>query len=791
PLLRDAVAKCRKRVGNEHEDTATLLYNLACLLMDQGDYSAAESLYRETLAIRRKQMGEDSPRVASCLKALATLLYRKGDYEAGEPILQEALEMNRRRLGEDHLEIASNRKSLASFRRQKGDYGGAIELLNLAIPSLVRILGEEHPKVAAAYDALGCCLGSQHRYAEAEVDFARALEMFRKLLGEEHPKVAMVLNDMAINDLAQGRYQEAETAFKQAADVFETARLRAGEGLTRARFQESPYTRLAATRLRLGDPMGAWRAAERGLGRALADLLIATGQRTLTPFEIATQDSLNGELGRLERQLEALGKTCETDSTGEKLGEFNEKRTQLLYTEAAWSAFQRGIASRYPVTEGQVFPLERIQRGLDDETAILGWLHTEMEEKTFDSWGYLIRHSGPVTWIEIKGADDVVDPKEPTAFDFHEALIIAASWPFRVTEVERIEADAQAICERWIDPFSECLTDIKNLVIIPTGPMLGIPIEALKDHGGRFIGDRYAVSYAPSATIYTWLQEMGKRNSDRPSHKALLVGDPPFTLDQLAAMENQEKEPVYFSVRDIPVDLPVLRGMLAGNQEALASLPRLPGTREEVKRVASVLPDAMTLIGPDATEQEIVDLASSGALGEFDLLHFATHTLMDDEQPERSALVLSLVNLPDPLETTMEGKRIYDGLVTLEEIVREWDLEADLVVLSGCQTALGGKMAGEGFIGLAYAVLQAGARSVLVSLWRVEDTATSLLMGRFYENLTNSQRHRDISGKNLPMNKAEALGEAKQWLRNMTDAEGVRPFQHPTYWSSFILIGER
>jgi CHAT domain-containing protein len=137
------------------------------------------------------------------------------------------------------------------------------------------------------------------------------------------------------------------------------------------------------------------------------------------------------------------------------------------------------------------------------------------------------------------------------------------------------------------------------------------------------------------------------------------------------------------------------------------------------------------------------------------------------------------VDLPDPLQAAMDGTRIYDGVITAKEILRDWKLDADLVTLSACGTALGKEVAGEGMVGFAHAFLQAGARSLLVSLWKVDDAATSLLMQRFYENWWK---------RDLP--KAKALQEAKGWLREWEDDSGATPYARPYYWSAFILIGD-
>jgi CHAT domain-containing protein len=138
----------------------------------------------------------------------------------------------------------------------------------------------------------------------------------------------------------------------------------------------------------------------------------------------------------------------------------------------------------------------------------------------------------------------------------------------------------------------------------------------------------------------------------------------------------------------------------------------------------------------------------------------------------------------------MLGDRIYDGLVTAKEIVRDWRLDADLVALSACETGLGKMVAGEGYVGFSHAFFQAGASSVVVSLWDVSDRATSLLMQRFYQDYFGGDPGDRRSGEKKPMTKAGALQDAKQWLMDYTEDDGNKPFAHPYYWSAFVLIGD-
>jgi CHAT domain-containing protein len=335
---------------------------------------------------------------------------------------------------------------------------------------------------------------------------------------------------------------------------------------------------------------------------------------------------------------------------------------------------------------------------------------------------------------------------------------------------------AKDIWTERIGPVAETLSGIDHLVVMPSGAMLGVPVEALADGDGVFVGERFVVSYAPSATIYTWLHEQSGESTK--GGRMLLVGDPPFTEVHLASM-NGADDGAMATAAASDVTSVTLRSALAGNKDDLASLPRVAASRDEVTGISEMTREPTILLGPDASEQKLVELAESGALRDYAAIHLATHALVDDNRPELSALILCQVDLPDPLQSVMNGERIYDGLVTAKEIVREWELDADLVTLSACRTGLGRVVAGEGYVGFSQAFFQAGARSLLVSLWDVDDRATSLLMQRFYKNYYEDKK-----------SKADALQDAKRWLRGYKDDSGAAIFGHPYYWSAFVLIGE-
>ncbi len=244
---------------------------------------------------------------------------------------------------------------------------------------------------------------------------------------------------------------------------------------------------------------------------------------------------------------------------------------------------------------------------------------------------------------------------------------------------------------------------------------------------------------------------------DVSSHKELSPGSLGVVIDPRPAQEaitEQRK----------------LERVLAAARSGGEEFSPLPGTRREVEAIVRLFKSddrpVRALLETDASEPELDRIAGSGELGGFGFIHLATHGVIDEAIPSRSAVILTQIGLPDPLEQALKHKPIFDGRLSVREIQHDWNLNADLVTLSACETALGREAGGEGFVGFTQALLMSGARSVCLSLWKVDDTATALLMTRFYQNMLGNR-----PGLAKPMPKAEALQEAKQWLRSLTADE--------------------
>jgi hypothetical protein len=415
------------------------------------------------------------------------------------------------------------------------------------------------------------------------------------------------------------------------------------------------------------------------------------------------------------------------------------------------------------------------------------------------------------------------------------------------------------------------LPRVRHLIVIPAGQMASVPIEALT-------GD-YTISYAPSASVFARLM---KQHRELRGSSLLALGAPNFKLPTVKPPEppahgvflryvspngnagraglvsgdvllyygkqklssvadvklSSEQTTIRFWRSGVEKTVEVAGGPLgvqpdrrpvsqavkswqeAEKQEELLAIQDLPGALLEVQALVRLLPSTL-MTGSHASEEELERVRRAGRLKSYRLLHFATHGVVDVDLPMNTALLLARDRLParsaHDWEHMLSGKKVYSDRLTVGNIVNDWELDADLVVLSACDTGLGKFAGGEGLLGFAQAFLQKGARSVVLSLWKVHDGATALLMRRFYQNLLGQ------GARKVAMKRAEALAEAKKWLRELPREEAERelkglkkvssrgsfekvpppieeakpsekgkdlPFAHPKFWAAFVLIGD-
>lgn len=291
-------------------------------------------------------------------------------------------------------------------------------------------------------------------------------------------------------------------------------------------------------------------------------------------------------------------------------------------------------------------------------------------------------------------------------------------------------------------PLSEAIAARNRLIIVPTGPLHYLPFELLvMNSNHRYLLEQYTISYLPAAALLPILNQK-KSRSFSPQQSLFALGNPIF---------NPKQGEIELASISRP---PVLRNML---------LTPLPGAANEVREIAGLFDaeDVVALSETTATESAYKQQA-----GRFRFIHFATHGYANEQNPNFSALLLNPGDIKE------------DGFLYAYEIYPT-RLNSELVSMSACETALGEYRAGEGLVSLVQAFFAAGSRSVLASLWTVEEAAYPLMVA-FYRNV--------LAG----MSKAEALQQAKlAFIRGEFNANrsGKISYQQPFLWAPFVLYG--
>jgi tetratricopeptide (TPR) repeat protein len=872
-LFGSALAICRKAFGEEHPYTSQMYGNLAQSLDGQGEYARSERLFRHALAVTRQALGDRAPETAGCYNNLATNLLSQRQYAEAEKMFRQALEIYLATVRENHVYTALCYQNLGlclSYEKQpaKGE-----EYLRKAYQVMKKLVGDDHPDTARALANLGHNLTLQGRFAAAEKWSREALEARRKQLGDYHKDTVQSLANLGTLLYAQGKYAEAAEAWRDAAKGYEVVRLRVNPtGLGRAVFaaEESPLLHLAACLARLGEKAEAWKAAEAGFARGLLDELAGTPDAA-SGSALQQRLARTARLDLLDQQIVALSRE-KKEAEQVQLRDLTQQRAARL-TELARESARTSVNEVFDLgkVQAQLTPDAALLFWLDlkgaGDAANPGGEHWAclVRRQGLPQW-LKLSGSGPESaWV---AEDDDLPRRVAELLSKRPENVADES----LAPVKRLHRQRLASVEAVLKETGD-VPPIRHLVVIPAGAMAGVPVEALTDrftvsyapsatvfarlrlqHDERplpalnsrpalLLGDpnfqaavitRSVPRLPDHGVLITQVipggnaQLSGLRSGDvllRYGDKVLATPSDlrtSFGKEKVAIQVWRDGQTLTVEVRPGTLGLSLhpkpaaeaLRDMreadllLAKAREH--DLTPLPGTRREVQALARLFTKPELLVGSDAAEQQLDRLAGAGRLREFGVLHLATHTQLDDRIPGQSALALARDRLPDPVQCARDGQKVYTGMLTVADILNTWQLDADLVTLSACETGLGRDLGGEGYLGFTQAIFRAHARSLLVSLWKVDDDATVLLMERFYQNLLGKR-----PGLEQPLPKDESLREAKSWLRALTakdvddrlnnllavrGAQSTRPsspkpktdhpYAHRYYWSAFVLIGD-
>jgi CHAT domain-containing protein/tetratricopeptide (TPR) repeat protein len=513
-----------------------------------------------------------------------------------------------------------------------------------------------------------------------------------------------------------------------------------------------------------GHDVAAFEVSERARARSLLELL-TEGQvdvrRGVDPALLAEERSLRRRLNTSAHE-EAEARDAGRNERAESLGrEVDTLAARLMETEANI----RRVSPQYAaLTQPQPLTLAEIRaRVLDPETRLLQYALGEPRSYLWVASSTSLQSFALAPRAEIERA----------ARRVHELASVPKALGGTDGQPEARETAMRELSGLLLAPAAGALQGQRLLVVAPGAlqyvPFASLPWPDTADAaaaGGRspaVLLSRFEIVSAPSASVIATLRREARVR--HPADKmAAVFADPVFeasdprvalapgkSLGATAQVASRAADPA------APLEQ-ALRGLRATRGSGLG---RLPFSRREADAIAILVParGALTATGFEASREA----ATSPRLGEYKMVHFATHGVLNARRPELSGVVLSLVD---------RAGRSQDGFLRLHDIYN-LKLGADLVVLSGCQTALGKDLQGEGLIGLTRGFMFAGARAVVASLWQVDDESTAELMQRFYRAMLKD-------GRRPP----DALRTAQLGM-----ARHPR-WSAPFYWAGFVLQGE-
>jgi CHAT domain-containing protein len=799
-LLNRALELVRP-MGDKWE--AAMLSKVGGALYEMGEKQRSLDYYREALRLYQAvnfRVGE------------AALLAEMGEIYGSSGQSQKALDHYKRALllsravGDRQIESMALR-NLGVAYDSLGQKAEALKYDEQAL-SLSRACGDRRAE-AYTLNNLGRLYEGIESVPESVDYYQQALLLSRET--QDRVAEALALFNIAGAERSRGHLAEARSRLEEALKIIESLRTKVASQELRSSYFASEHQRydfyidllmqMHKQQPSEGIAADALQASERARARSLVESLSegrADIRKGIDPALLERERLLQQALSaKADRQMRLLGGKPDKQEAEALAKEIRNLTDQYDQVRAEIKSKSPSYAA---LTQPQPLNLKQIQERVLDDNSLL------LEYALGDERSYL--------WAVTKtGMTSHTLPKrveiEKAARHLYELLIARQPKPEETAKQyqSRVsEADAQywpqaaTLSEMLLGPVAEQL-EKKRLLIVAEGALQYLPFEALAEpqSGGERNKEKgesteeavaafsplvaeHEIVNLPSASVLAVLRH--ETHDRQPAGKAVaVIADPVFEADDprvavkpdtatarraeaASRPPDSPRRPVSASPRPRVVASPDRSSEL---QQALRdvrisrdgiSVPRLLSTRQE----ADAIIEAAAGAGMRATDFKASRAtATSPELGQYRIVHFATHGLLNNEHPQLSGLVLSLVD---------EQGKPQGGFLRLHDIYN-LNLPVDLVVLSACNTGLGKDVRGEGLVGVVRGFMYAGAARVIASLWKVDDEATAELMKHFYQRMLQGG-----------MSPAAALRAAQ------VDMWQQRRWHSPYYWAAFQLQGE-
>lgn len=799
--LKQALESFTKSRGPNHPVLATIYNNLSKAYKQSGDFDNQLQFIEKALEIRKKNFEEVHPYIAESYTALAEFhLFHSENIVEFFTYANKALQINKSIFPETHEKIAASLHLLGKGYERENNYDLAYEQFKRSHEIYKSLWGEDHAALATELAGMADCSIAIGELTKAEEFLNTAMEIRVKSFGAKHPLIASLYKKLSELNIERNNYEGAlehiqagiialssdfnELNLKRnpqvekvssKLDLLELLKMKgkvahdlydSGNEVNWLEISNGSYlkaidladlirnqlisnqskdqiTELAFPAYQ-GAVSTAWKLHDNSNNSSFLDQIWSVVEKSRSfrlrlaqqKDNIASFGGVPDSLMQLEKSL-ILEITTLKESVARTDDSLKAKRlNNLLFTkELQFGNLKEHLKENhvqyYDLLHNlEVVSIEEVRSKLSNDEAIISYFSNRNE-----------------MYIQVVSKRKKFIKKLDTPNNYDSLLVdyrrSISDYQFLFEDPEKANKlyvqSASELYSIVLGPIIEELPSVSNLIIVPDDKLSTVNFEALLAgpvSTENYSNYPYAIKYHSFSYTHS-VSHLFKAGEKRDMNDEIFGGfAPSYTSEKL--LQDQGTSKMFEQL------------VRSGEWD-------LPGAREEVQEINKLF-NGKTWLGDDATERDFVKNADN-----FSILHLAMHGLLDDEDPLSSELIFSLA-----------ADSVFDGHLSVREIYTI-DMDAELVVLSACNSGFGQVRKGEGLISLSQAFQYAGCPSVVTSLWKVSDDATKILMINSYNSLANGH------------SKGESLRNGKlEFLNNVEDPLHAHPF----YWAGFILMGD-
>lgn len=801
-----AITICSKALGENHKELADIYLNMAGLQYRRGHFFKAEEMYQKALTIKQKEEHPEVETIVALYTNMGNLANDLGNFqkgirynlaalEAGERVLgithptictvysnlaigysnvgqkrmaisfhQKSIDGNIKTLGPDYHELGASYLNLGSCYQDLGQINKALQFTKKSLAVWTKAFGPVHPKLADAYTNLGYLHEVMEQEKVAEKYYQKSIALQLQTLGSRHPDVGMNYLNLGILNMKNGLYPKAEPYFLKNIQNWNNQIRQYFPGLS-ANEKEQLYNQLTfhfqnfgAFALKRATSNPAILGTLFNQQLSVKGLLLSSSKK----FKFRLENSKDSALRASFKKWESLTTDISDYYTSSDSADRVELNNMILEAEKLEKELARKSAEFAELKKQKPVVWTDIRDKLKPGEAAIEMIRLQkfgLNRQFIDSSNKalpIFKTSGLTDTIWYAAL--IVKPgcKNPELVLLKNGNLLENKWikVYR-NHIRAQQTDENSYNEFWKKIDTRLGPEIKRVYFSPDGVYNYINLNTIQHpKTGKYLLETRDIH------LLTNTRDLLTASlTSKPTNLAFLIGFPQFNSYNEGPLEAIKLKNPY---PETTYELPASRGEI---------FAELPGTKIEVENIGGLLGKmgwrVSQLTGDQALEERVKEVKNP------QLLHIATHGFFKANTSQgtnplvNSGLLLAGANL------TFSGKKDEsreDGILTAYEAMNLNLDNTDLVVLSACETGLGEIKNGEGVYGLQRAFKVAGAKSIIMSLWKVDDEATQELMVGFYRNWLG--------------------GKTKRTAFLAAQKELMAKYPNPYYWGAFVMVGE-